>query len=221
MIEHDHCTCSGSLRQGQAAFCDKEITILVIGNGFEPFIDFKGYSCIEFDIFLNGVEKIGSAVSLEFMNILIGTLDKGLILVVVIQQPDIRMLGDGHVMDEVQGSTEKEHGFVKISGFPETKGTGIVLSCQSHGVFPAIQALLPIWVVKMMGALKILVCPYCTFIDVGNIAQEKVVFFCMLVIPKNLQRLDIDEFMDLTLGFHDGFLDWIGNSKYSLQKVIV
>jgi len=65
-----------------------------------------------------------------------------------------------------------------------------------------------------------------TFFVIGHGSEpfmdlEEMVFLCIFVIPKNLQCLDIDESMNLTLGFQYGFLDRIGNSEHGFQKIIV
>ena len=138
MVKQDHRTGCCPLGQRQIAFCDEKVTFFVIGHGSEPFMDFECYPRIEFDIFLNRIQQIGSALCPEFMDILIGTFDKGFILLMIVQQSDICMLRDAHVMDEMQDRSEVKKGHAEVSGFPQVRGAGIIFLCQFHGTFTSI-----------------------------------------------------------------------------------
>jgi hypothetical protein len=216
LIEHDHSTCSCSLAKRKIAFCDKKITILIVADISELFVNLKGYSGVEFDIFLNGIQQIGAFFCPKFMNVLIGALYKGFVLLMVVQQADIGMLRNAHIMDEVERCAEIKHRPVEISGFPKPQSTGVIINGQIHCVFPAIQALLLVWVIKMIGAFEILICPDCSSIDICDIAQEKVIFLFTLVIPENLHRLNINEFVDFALRPDNGLFYGIGNPEYKL-----
>lgn len=106
IIKHDHCSCSGSLRQRESAFCDSVVPAFIIFNITKSFINFQSSSSIEFHIIFNVAQYICSLISLKGVHVLISTFHEILKLTMVLQQSNINMLGDCYILYQMKCCAE-------------------------------------------------------------------------------------------------------------------
>lgn len=73
----------------------------------------------------------------------------------------------------------------------------------------------------MIGALKILISPNSSFIQIFNELGKKIILRQIVIIFQYVKSMFVDMSMNLALRFYDDFFEWIQNPESRFQDSVI